>query len=105
MLQLIKPKNMKFFFRIIKLTTALVPQSTGVVNVVTKHDRSRYCTQQSDEDVLQTQSQGPLLLPDTPQRGHGGGHGDPECEEDEDEGDDDEGYEDSTLIVTLLSDC
>ena len=86
-----------------QLTTANVPEETGSVNEVAKHDGAGDTAEQPDDDVLEADGKRPLLVPHSAQSGHRAGHRHPECEEDEDEHDDEEGNEVAAVVVTVLS--
>ena len=88
---------------VLQLTTADVPEETGSVNEVAKHDGAGDAAEQPDDDVLKPDGERSLVVPHSAQSGHCAGHCHPECEEDEDEHDDEEGDEVAAVVVTVLS--
>ena len=85
------------------LTTTDVPEQTGSVNEVAKHDGPGDTAQEPDDDVLEADGERSLLVAHTAQSGHRAGHRHPEGEEDEDEDDDEEGDEVGAVVVAVLS--
>ena len=85
------------------LTTTDVPEQTGSVNEVAKHDGPGDAAQEPDDDVLEADGERSLLVAHTAQSGHRAGHRHPEGEEDEDEDDDEEGDEVGAVVVAVLS--
>ena len=86
-----------------QLTTTDVPEQTGSVNEVAKHDGPGDAAEQPDDDILEADGERSLFVPHTAQSSHRAWHGHPECEEYEDEHDNEEWYEVGAVVVTVLS--